>query len=418
MIGMKFESGVKRSHIGVFFLVSWTGIMLAAFFPASQAYLFTEFLDVPASDHGKLGGNLAFVGEIMFLVVAGFCGALSDKIGRRHIMAAGFALMAIGLFVYSRAESIGALYPGRFIFSAGAAAYSVMIVAIIADYAMDDSRGKLTGWMGIFNGLGAMAAVLFFTRLPKIMQGRGMEPVEAGQVMYMAVFVIALIVSVIAWFGLKKKDGDIDEERTSVLQTLSDGFRAGKNPRILLAYAAGFISRGNLTIVGTFFILWLSNYGSEVGMDRAGAFARGGMIVGIAQFFALLGAPVFGILSDRIDRVTALMISLVFSFAGYGGTFFVSDPFSWQMIACAALIGVGEVAVIITSAVLIAEEAPKRIRGAVIGFFTFCGALGIMAAAKIGGHLFDSWSPAGPFILFGGLAAIVCVWALVLRTRD
>lgn len=416
MLGMNFQNGVNVPHLWAFFPLCWAGIMLAAFMPASQAYLFTEFLNVPVKDHGKLGGSLAFWGEVVFLIVAGLWGALSDRIGRRRVIATAFALMAIGVFIYSRATTVAEVYPGRLIFAAGAAAYSVMIIALIADYAMDDSRGKLTGWHGLFNGLGAMAAVLFFPRIPKIMQARGMDPIEAGQVMYMTVFAIAIVIALLAWLGLKKNEGESQEDRAGIVQTFRDGFFAGKNPRILLAYAAGFISRGNITIVGTFFILWVTNYGSQIGMDRADAFARGGMIVGIAQFSALLGAPVFGIMSDKLDRVTALIISLIISALGYCGTYLISDPFSWQMIVCAAVIGLGEVAVIITSAVLIAQEAPAKIRGAVIGFFTLCGALGIMMAAKVGGRLYDDWNPVGPFVLFGGFAIIVCIWAYVIRS--
>ena len=417
LLGMNFQSGIKYLHVWTFFSLCWAGIMLLSFLPTSQAYLFTEFLDVPTEDHGKLGGDLAFFGEIVFLLVAGLWGALSDKIGRRKIMAFAFAFMAIGLLFYSRADSVSDLYWGRLIFALGSAAYSVMILAIVADYALDDSRGKLTGWLGVFNGLGAVAALLFFAKLPQIMVDRGMGPIEAGQFMYSVVIGITVIITIIAWFGLRKNEVIVTEHKSKFSETLIEGIRAGRKPRILLAYAAGFISRGNLTIVGTFFILWVSNHGSELGMDRAEAFARGGAIVAIAQSSALFAAPVFGILSDRLDRVTALMIALMFSAAGYCGTYFISDPFSLSMYACAALIGVGEVAVIITSAVLIAEEAPDKIRGAVIGFFTLCGALGIMVAAKMGGYLFDGWKPAAPFILFGVFALVVCIWAMFLRPK-
>ena len=90
MLEMNFQQGVTPLHLWAFFPLCWTGIMLAAFMPASQAYLFTEFLDVPFKDHGKLGGSLAFWGEIVFLIVAGIWGALSDRIGRRRVIATAF----------------------------------------------------------------------------------------------------------------------------------------------------------------------------------------------------------------------------------------------------------------------------------------------------------------------------------------
>jgi MFS family permease len=88
------------------------------------------------------------------------------------------------------------------------------------------------------------------------------------------------------------------------------------------------------------------------------------------------------------------------------------------MIACAILIGFGEVGTIITSAVLIADQSPKELRGAVIGFFNICGGIGIMVASMVGGYLFDLWDPTGPFVLFGLLSIVIFFWAMVLKSRQ
>ena len=77
-------------------------------------------------------------------------------------------------------------------------------------------------------------------------------------------------------------------------------------------------------------------------------------------------------------------------------------------------IGMAEVGCIITSGVLIAEQAPDRIRGSVIGIFTLTGAVGILVASVAGGLLFDHWMKTGPFVLFGIAAALVLLWAMAL----
>ena len=82
-----------------------------------------------------------------------------------------------------------------------------------------------------------------------------------------------------------------------------------------------------------------------------------------------------------------------------------------------ARIGLGEIGCIITSGVLIAQQSPKHMRGAVVGFFNLTGAVGILVASKLGGNMFDNWREAGPFVLFGLFAAVVMVWALVVRNR-
>ena len=199
---------------------------------------------------------------------------------------------------------------------------------------------------------------------------------------------------------------------------LREGFAAAQHPPIALAYGAAFIARGNLAIVGTFMSLWLANHGTfEMEMTRADAMARAGIVLGVTNLAVLIAAPLFGILTDRINYITALMVALGFAAIGYGSTWLIDNPFGGAMFLCAAVIGIGEVGCIVTSGVVIAQESPKHIRGAVIGFFNLCGALGIMVAAKLGGMLFDDWREAGPFIIFGGLAALVLIWAAVLRWR-
>lgn len=48
----------------------------------------------------------------------------------------------------------------------------------------------------------------------------------------------------------------------------------------------------------------------------------------------------------------------------------------------------------------------------VMGFYGFCGSLGIMLAFLLGGWLFDHWSYRGPFILVAILSAGVAIWGL------
>ena len=132
---------------------------------------------------------------------------------------------------------------------------------------------------------------------------------------------------------------------------------------------------------------------------------------------ALFGAPVFGIMTDRMSRTKALSITLLIAFIGYGGTYFVSNPFGTLMIALAVIIGLSEVGCIITSGVLIAQQTPERIRGSAIGVFNLTGAVGILVASKVGGWLFDNWNANGPFVFFGILALTVMIWALLVQRR-
>lgn len=417
-LGLELAGGARPFNMVTFYWAALTGILLQTFIPQMQPYLLTEFLRIPESEQGVVSGNLSFWGELMIIVMVGVWGTLSDRIGRRPVMVLGYLIMSAGVFLYPQASSYGELLMVRLAFAAGTAAYSVMLVTLIADYVSDDSRGKATGMMGFFNGVGALITVMLVLRLPKMFQDAGQTPIEAGLATYWIIGFLTLITGILMWLGLRDRPAEQRERQQPLLKQARQGVLAARDPGIALAYGASFVARGNLAIVGTFFTLWLANYGTlELGISRADAMAKAGMVIAIAQGSALLSAPLFGLLTDRINRVTALNLTLLLAFLGYGGTWFVGDPFGVGMIVCAVLIGMSEVGCIVTSSVLIAQQSPERIRGAVIGVFNLTGAVGIMVASKVGGILFDSWREAAPFILFGMFALVVLIWGLLVRNK-
>ena len=118
-----------------------------------------------------------------------------------------------------------------------------------------------------------------------------------------------------------------------------------------------------------------------------------------------------------MNRVNAVLIALALSAIGYGSTIFVTSPLSGMIFFSAILIGLGEISGVIASGVLIAQQAPRDIRGSVIGVFSFFGAIGILAATGIGGQLFDHWLPQGPFLLFSFFSVIIFIWGFSIRHK-
>ena len=418
IIGLSVADAVTASNLSAYYIACLVAIMLATFLPQSQAFLLTEYLRIPESEQGVISGDLNFWGEIVIIATVGLFGALSDRVGRRVVMAGGFVVVSIAFWFYPRATTVGELLAYRLVYSAGIAAVTCMIVTVVADYVRNVSRGKASGYMGIMNGLGAMIAAFVLIKLPARFIAAGMTPLDAGIATFNIVACIALLTALLLWFGLQKNPPKHRGERPGILRTMTDGLGAARDPGIALAYGASFVARGNLAVVGTFLALWLTTHGTaELGMTAADALARAGMVIGISYTAALLGAPLFGILTDRINRAAALGVTLLIAFAGYGGTYFIVDPFGGPMIALMVLVGLSEVGCIITSGVLIAQQAPVRIRGSVIGIFNLTGAVGILVASKVGGYLFDHWKAAGPFVFFGLIALAVLVWAALVGRR-
>jgi len=418
ILGLNVADGVNGLNLSTYYIACLVSIMLATFLPQSQAFLLTEYLKIPESEQGVVSGDLNFWAEIVIIATVSMWGALSDKIGRRVVMAGGFAIMGVAFYLYPRATNVDELLMYRLVYSAGISAVICMIVAIVADYVRNESRGKASGYLGMANGFGAMIAAFVLIKLPAKFVADGMSPLDAGLKTYGIVVAIAFICSIVMWIGLKKHVPVEHEDKPGLGRMIVEGIKAAKDPGIALAYGASFVARGNLAVVGTFLALWLTTHGTtNLGLTAADALSRAGMVIGISYAAALVGAPFFGILTDRIRRTTALALTMVIAFFGYGGTFFVSDPFGGLMIFFIVFVGLSEVGCIITSGVLIAQQTPAAIRGSVIGIFNLAGAVGILVASKVGGYLFDHWRPSGPFVFFGLLALCVLIWAIIANRK-
>ena len=416
---VRLAPGITRGAMRTFYFAALFSTCLMAFMSFAQPFVLGEVLHVPRAEQGSVTGTLAVYGELVIIACIGVAGAISDRVGRRAVYATGFVVMGVAYLAYPFASAIGSLALLRALFAVGAACVSSMLATVVADYASAPDRGKATGTMGVMNGVGILVALFGLTRLPEILQRRGLGALAAGRATYAVAAGLCLVTALVLARGLAPRAFAPAAARPTWRTLAREGIVAARNPAVLLAYGAAFVSRGDLAVVGTFLTLWVSHDAAEHGMDATHALARAGMIAGISQTAAFVWAPVIGVLADRMNRVATLAVALALATAGYGSMYFVTVPTGGKMIAGVCLIGVGEISALIASQVLIAEHAPASTRGSVIGAFGLCGAVGILVASKVGGHLFDSWARSGPFVLMGALNFVVLVWALVvLRARE
>ena len=415
---VRLFQGVTVANMFTYYFATVTSLLLFTFLPQFQPFLLTEMVGVPETQQGVISGNLTFFGELVILVTIGGWGTVSDKIGRKLVFAAGFLLMGAALYLYPSARIVPMLFVFRGLFALGSSAATTMISTVIADYAIDKDRGKAAGLQGVGNGIGALITVFVILQLPKRFMGEGVSALDAGQRTYWILAGVAIVSAILLIIGLQNRTKVQKEQKKSIFQISKEGFAAAKDPGIALSYMAAFVSRGDLAIVGTFFTLWVVSHATQNhDMSTADALARAGMVIGISQTMALIFAPIFGLIADRMNRANAVILAVALASIGYGSTIFVSDPTSGLIFLVAALIGIGEISGMIASGVLIAQQAPRDIRGSVIGIFSLSGTVGIMAATGIGGQLFDKWLPQGPFVLFSILGFIVVAIGLVIRKR-
>ena len=420
--GLKFlgfiwlAPGITRFNATIFLYSAFATIGLLTFISTGTALVLTANLGIPIGEQGTISGDLVIATEIAQFMVFGIVGILADRIGRREVFALGMFIMGIAYGLYPWAESVAELTVYRVIYAVGLGAATGMLQTIVADYPQDRSRGKIVALSGVFNGLGVIVVTVIFGRLvPPALVEAGYDAVTASRIAHTIVFAACTFSAVLYLIGLKKGTPGKKEERPPFRELIVAGWTEGRNPRIALSYAAAFVARGDLVILGTFLVLWGNVAGIQQGLDPALAAARGAGIFGIASAAALLWLFVLGTFMDRLNRVTTAVICMGSAAIGYAMMGFVDNPLAPEAIPYFLLLGVGQISAFFGATVLISHEAPRLKRGAVVGMFNMCGAVGIFISSGIGGRLFDSIGPHAPFVLVGGMNACVFLLAVVVR---
>ena len=433
VLGIRLTPGVSRLNFFTWFYIAMFSTLTLSFLNAFQPFILTNFIGVPKEDLGKYTGMILFFSEVVMITFTVIYGTLSDRIGRSSIYALGFFLAGSSLFMIARIGSVPGYILTRMLWATGAAAIGSMLATVLADYPSEESRGKMTGFTGVMNGIGSIMSVAVLVRLPNRLVAAEItsDIVNAGQYTLYIIFGLAFVTSVVSLFGIRSNrpvsNGPglpLREQVSQFFNDLKTGARAAKDPGVAMSYGVAFVARGDLIVGVTFVSLWIRKAALTMSLSPGQALAIMGAAMGIMQGTAFITGPLYGIMADKMKRTTAVCIGLTMATIGYGSTCLVSDlgviingRIAPQMILILILIGIGEMGALITGQVLIAQQAPRKIRGSVMGFFSVSGAVGIIIATTVGGFLFDIWRSAGPFIFCSLINAILLVCALVIRNK-
>lgn len=385
-----------------------------------QPYLLEEVLQIPRGEQGALTGFLAALQEVVVIALMGLVGALSDRTGRRVLFSVGFLVIALGYFLYPLANSQEQLVVFRVVVAVGAAILPVMLGASLIDFIQECSRGKWLGTTSIFNGIGVILMSIVFGQLPERFEWMGFSGALAGRYTFWIASAVGIVSAILLRLGFKGGPPPEVKDKPGVLKNFARGItEAKRNPRIALAYASGFISRGDLVVVGTFFSLWFVQVGVDQGMTTGQAMGRAAFLFGaVIQLSAICWAFFMGLICDRLNRTTAVAIGFGIAAVGYLWLGSIDDPFavgSLIVFACIAT-GIGETSTVVSSAALLGQEAPPQYRGAVAGMFAKSGAIGIMLATIVGGQLVDRLEiPNAPFTMMGICNLTVLLAAIAVR---
>ena len=310
----------------------------------------------------------------------------------------GYAVIAVALVVFVQATNI---YPqlllGRLLFSVGGSAVSTMVTAVLPTVTAKAFRrqayrasvsseltitpdrarhrpanqgngnsepspsARLSGFVGLFAGCGALVSLGVFLPLPARFEKLGLSPVEALQRSYYLVAVVAVLISLISFIGLRnlpgeeekgwsalwrtdpsyesddQGEGDMDPIRLPYWKQLTTAMLLGfRNRSIGLGYVGGFVARASSVGISLFIPLAVNHYyresglcnethepvpGSGLGDIRKAcprAYIVASILTGVSQLVALVAAPAFGYLTDKSRRYNfPLLFAALVGVVGY-----------------------------------------------------------------------------------------------------
>ena len=411
--------GILPRHAWSFLVVAFLSIGLMIFVSVGQTYVLNVNLGIPDDLQGGLTGRLIAWTEAVALLLFIPAGILIDRISRRAVYAAGFLLLALTYVLYPFAESVGDLYLIRCtVYALGFVAVSGALSTVLVDYPAERSRGKLVALVGFLCGVG-VALLQGVSALPKVFVAQGMSEIEAGRAMHFVVAGLCVVAALLAATALKRGVPASPRRRPSVRELFLSGFAEARNPRVLLAYSAAFIARGDQAVNAFFLILWGTLAGKAAGMTPATALTTATLTMFVpAQIAALVWAPILGPFLDRFDRVTALAICMVLAAIGNLSLLLLADPLAGIGIVFFILLGIGQISVFLAAQSLIGQAAPTEKRGSVLGAFNVSGAIGILLITWSGGWLFDTIDPRAPFVVVGVINVLLFAASIYVRLID
>jgi MFS family permease len=267
-------------------LLSYMGVMLVSqmlwlnFAPLST-YLQARY------KVGDLGASaLVFVFPLLYVVLSAPAGAFIDRWGYARVVSAGSVLMAVGAAVRIYDASFAVLLAGQVLVAAAQPFVVNGISKLVAEWFTGEEAAIATGLgtMGMFLGMAVgMAAT------PAIVEAAGLR---AAMVVMFAISLIAAL-AFLAVARERAVSGDAP--------TVPGGFGPVlRDRRQIVLSLLSFLGLGVFNALTT----WLEPILGEHRVDPA----RAGMVGGVMIVGGIVGAVVFPLLSDKIERRRPVLI--------------------------------------------------------------------------------------------------------------
>lgn len=342
----------------------------------------------------RLGLDLETIGRLTALSgLASLClalpiGLLSDRIGRRPVIAGGMVAFAVGMLAVGLADGLPLLVLGRLLFGIAGVACFQIGAAHLGDVTEPGQRATAFGLYATAMGFGFTVGPIIGGQLAERAGMAAAYIAGAGS----AALGLALALALLPGGGGRAASG----------RSLGGILGMARRPDLALA------SLGNLLMswafngaISTFFPL----YGAALGLTSGtigGLFALRAMVSALGRLPNGLLARALG---NRAIMLGALGVDLIAMLALSRG----GQP--WLLAALLVAEGLAFGAYLVAGQTFVADQTTAENRGTAVGLYGMAGSIGATTAPAGLGVLADRWGLAATF---AGTAALLAVGVVVI----
>ncbi len=380
----------------------WTLGFVSLFMDISSemihAYL-PVFLVSTLAASATLLGVIEGTAEATASVTRVFSGAISDWFGRRKLLAVlGYGLGALTKPVFALAVTPIEVFAARFVDRIGKGIRGAPRDALVADVAPAAVRGAAYGLRQALDTVGAFAGPLL---------GIGLFVVLDGDLR--AVFAIAIVPGLIAVMLLVL---GVEEPPHATREPVESARLEGRDLRRLAAPFWVVVALGAVFTLARFSEAFLVLRAMEVGLPVVLVPV---VMIAMNLVYAAVSTPA-GSLSDRIDRRLVLaggLASLIAAdlvlayFGSIAGVLLGAGLWGLHMGLSQGLF-----------AAMVADTAPRKLRGTAFGLFNLVSGAALFLASLLAGLLWENFGSAATFLCGAGFSGVALAGLLVLVWRD
>ncbi|WP_416138284.1 MFS transporter [Halomonas sp. HK25] len=319
-------------------------------------------------------------------------GALSDRLGRKPVIAFGLVLFMIGSLVAANAESISGVIFGRCLQGSGAVAAAIM--ALLADQTREQVRTAAMATIGLSIGVAFAVAMVLG---PWLAAGFGLSAV------FWFTAALATLGLLVLWKLVppaprRLQHRDVGIARSQLAATL------GRHDLLRLDLS---IFALHLILMAIFVAVPFRLLEAGIAVERHGLTYLGVMLLAFAGMVPLV------ILAEKRRQMKAMCLlaigAITLSLGGLAGL----DGSLWGLLAWLLLFFIAFNLLEATLPSMLSKLAPAGAKGTAMGVYSTSQFLGAFLGGVLGGFLAQQWGLAAVFI---GCGLLGLVWLALMAS--